>query len=106
MARERMANQIEENDICMNIYRDAMTQFHAGECITDFERLDYCQAWTIETDDYILLKSYNTIVAIYEKATNTVADVLRTVYGYTATSAKHISKFKNMHRGAKVYIAR
>lgn len=104
--RERMAYQMKANDICMNIYKDAMTQFHAGECISDFERVDYCQAWTIETPDYVILKSYNTIVAIYEKATNTVADVLRTVYGYTATSAKHISKFRNMYRGATVYTSR
>ena len=104
--RERMAEQMRVNDICMNIYMDAMGQFHSGECVSDFERVDYCQAWTIETPDYVLLKSYNTIVAIYDKETNTVADVLRTVYGYTATSARHISKFKNTYRGAMVYTAR
>lgn len=56
-------------------------------------RLRTCQAFVYETTNYYLLKSYNTFIACMEKETETVYDALRTVYGYTATSAKHISKF-------------
>lgn len=56
-------------------------------------RLLSCQACVYETTTYYLLKSYNTFIACMEKDTETVYDALRMVYGYTATSAKHIAKF-------------
>ena len=49
---------------------------------------------------YRVLKSYNTIVAFIDVETDTLYDVLRYVYGYTATSASHIAKFsKDYGRG-------
>lgn len=39
-----------------------------------------------------VLQSYNTVVA-YADAHGTVYDFLRLVYGYTVTSAQHITKF-------------
>lgn len=39
-----------------------------------------------------VLQSYNTVVA-FADAHGTVYDFLRLVYGYTATSAQHITKF-------------
>lgn len=42
---------------------------------------------------YAVLTSYNTVVAILDYATNTLYDFLRYAYGYTATSAQHITKF-------------
>ena len=60
---------------------------------TPWERLRSCQAWTVETDNYIFLKSYETIIAVIDKATDTLYNMLRNVYGYTHTSAQHISKF-------------
>lgn len=62
-----------------------------------FERLDYCQAWVYQTKGYTYLISYNTIVAFIDDSGN-MYDVLRLVYGYTATSAKHISKFRGKFR--------
>ena len=60
-------------------------------------RLDSCQAWIYEISGVKLLVSYNTFVAAVDE--NGVGyDFLRFVYGYTATSAKHISKF--FHRYA------
>lgn len=56
-------------------------------------RLRTCTAWVYETKDYYFLHSYNTTVAFIDKATDICYDVLRLVYGYTSTSAKHISKF-------------
>lgn len=60
-------------------------------------RLDYCTAETFNVGSrYTVLRSYKTIVAFYDHEENTLYDVLRYVYGYTATSAKHIAKFRNM----------
>ena len=61
------------------------------------ERLDYCQAWVYDLCGYKLLVSYNTFVAAVDSNGNGY-DFLRFVFGYTATSAKHISKF--FHRYA------
>ena len=57
------------------------------------ERLRTCQAWVYETDNFYILRSYNTCVAAIDKESHYCADVLRYIYGYTATSAQHISKF-------------
>ena len=61
------------------------------------EQLNHCQATIFETEKYLLLKSYQTIVAAIEKETGTCYDWLRLVYGYTATSAQHISKFMDKY---------
>ena len=84
------------NEVAMDIYTEGMKQFHNGMVRSGFDRLDKCQAWVLHTDDYVLLKSYNTIVAVFEKSTGTLADVLRVVYVYTPTSAKHIAKFRHI----------
>ena len=42
---------------------------------------------------YMVLTSYNTVISVYDAETCTVSQCLRAVYGYTATSAKHDSKF-------------
>lgn len=94
------------NEVAMEIYKEGMKQFHLGMVRSGFERLDNCQAWVLHTDDYVLLKSYNTIVAVFEKNTGFLADVLRFVYGYTATSAKHIAKFRHILPLVREYTAR
>ena len=58
-------------------------------------RLRKCQAYVYETTSYYLLKSYCTFVAFTRKSDGECFDILRNVYGYTATSAQHIAKFKN-----------
>ena len=58
------------------------------------KQLKSCQAWVWETENYYVLQSYETFIACIEKATDTCYDVLRLEYGYTATSAKHISIFR------------
>lgn len=57
------------------------------------KRLRTCQAYVYETPGFYVLRSYNTVVAIIEKSTDTCYDFLRLVYGYTPTSAQHIRKF-------------
>ena len=69
--------------------------------ISDGERLRTCQAYVYQTPSFYALLSYNTVVAIIEKSTDICYDFLRCVYGYTNTSAHHISKFdKDYGRGA------
>ena len=58
-------------------------------------RLRSCQAYVYETDHYFWLRSYGTFIAFIEKTTDTCYDILRMVYGYTATSAQHIAKFRH-----------
>ena len=59
----------------------------------DWVKLRSCQACVAETEDFYILKSYNTIVAFINKYTGQKFDILRYVYGYTSTSAQHIAKF-------------
>ena len=58
-----------------------------------WERLRYCAAEVAKVGNWYVLRSYNTIVAIIDTQTDTLIDFLRYVYGYTSTSAQHISKF-------------
>lgn len=63
--------------------------------IVSVKRLRTCTAYVYETDSYYLLKSYATFVAFIRKSDGECFDILRNVYGYSATSAQHIAKFKN-----------
>ena len=65
------------------------------ECSSEYtiNRLRTCSAEVLTTEHYHFLKSYNTIIAFIDKNTDTCYDVLRYVYGYTATSGQHIAKF-------------
>lgn len=62
--------------------------------ILEWKRLNFCNAWYTHTKNYVVLKSYNTIVAFYDVNSSILYDVLRCVYGYTSTSSQHISKFR------------
>lgn len=63
--------------------------------VLSLRRLRTCNAYVYETPSYYLLKSYATFVAFIRKSDGECFDILRNVYGYTATSAQHITKFKN-----------
>lgn len=58
-------------------------------------RIGYCQCGYIVWGSYVFLVSYSTLVA-YIDSDGVLVDILRLVYGYTPTSAKHIAKFRNM----------
>ena len=58
-------------------------------------RLYYCNAEIREYKGFLALVSYGTPIAVYAPDDATLYDCLRIVYGYTATSAKHICKFSN-----------
>ena len=63
--------------------------------IVSAKRLRTCSAYVYETYSYYILKSYSTFVSFIRKNDCECFDILRKVYGYTATSAQHIAKFKN-----------
>lgn len=56
-------------------------------------RLRTCNADVFDYENYYILRSYSTIVAVIDKNTGNCYDFLRLVYGYTNTSAQHIRKF-------------
>lgn len=102
MTRKEM--QMEENAIvekALSAFNDA----HVSLFDCKVKKLRSCSAVVLIHDDYYILRSYNTIVAIIDRKTDTLHDFLRYVYGYTVTSAKHISAFKhdygNSHYGCQ-----
>ena len=74
--------------------------------IVSVKRLRTCKAYVYETDSYYILQSYATVVAFIRKDDGGCFDILRKVYGYTATSAQHIAKFKNDYNAASCQIWR
>lgn len=65
------------------------------ENIVSAKRLRTCKAYVYETDSYYILKLYSTVVAFIRKEDCECFNILRKVYGYSATSAQHIAKFRN-----------
>ena len=57
-----------------------------------YERLNTCQAHYLDVDNSVILKSYNTIVAIFNKNVGT----LYVFDYYSATTQQHICKFAKM----------
>lgn len=64
-------------------------------------RLRSCQAEVYTSEHFYILRSYNTIIACIDRRTDTLYDFLRKVYGYTATSAQHVSKFSKDYGAGK-----
>ena len=84
------------NYVSKNLYDMAYNEFkkkRLRERVV-WKQLRTCSAEVCETENFYILRSYNTIVAVIEKATDIFADVLRMVYGYTSTSCQHIAKFR------------
>ena len=86
--KERMLANEEVLAVLEDVYL-SIDQFGAHNS----RKMRSCQATIRDTEGYILLYSYGTLVAAYAPNTDTVYDFLRYVYGYTATSAQHITKF-------------
>ena len=93
-------NQREINEACRAYYDAAMYERGQMPWVPDtmqwpWQRLRHCCASVLETPNFWILRSYQTVVAVIDKASGKCYDVLRMVYGYTATSVQHISKFKH-----------
>lgn len=89
----RKEEQIKINEKCVTVYNDFLNDYRQTSNVV-VRPLRYCQAEVLETDMFYALRSYNTIVAIIPKFTHELYDILRLMYGYTSTSAQHISKFR------------
>lgn len=85
--QERINNYILKN---YDVFKDEQADQYWNYEHTNLRR---CSASVYKTNDFIVLKSYNTVVAFINIHTGELFDILRYVYGYTATSAQHISKF-------------
>lgn len=89
----KKSEQEKINNICLAILDEVNTEIMEQGGLTKWKRLRTCSAQVSETDNFFVLRSYNTLIAFIDKRTNILYDVLRYVYGYTATSAQHIAKF-------------
>lgn len=76
-----------------------------GEC-RFVARLRSCNACVWETEHFYILQSYATMVAAIDKESGAMFDFLRYVYGYTATSARHIAKFATDYHATSRYTYR
>ena len=91
-------NQALCNQICVEVFENAMAELN-GDC--NYKHLRTCSAVVFETENYYILQSDRTPIAVIAKSTDTLYDVLRYVYGYTETSAQHISKFEHEYGRGK-----
>lgn len=110
----KKSEQYQINAICNNEREKALYELEK-ECNTingvECRRLRTCSAKVYSTSNYYILQSYNTIIAVIGKNTDTLYDFLRIAYGYTNTSAQHIAKFNHDYCSgswncSKVYTAR
>lgn len=65
-----------------------------------------CKARVGETKHWYILQSYGTVVAAIDKQSGYLYDFLRYVYGYSAISAQHISKFAVDYHATQRYTYR
>lgn len=57
-----------------------------------WKRVNHCQAWYIGDGTWKVLRSYKTVVAIYDEMEN----VLYSYGRYSMTTYQHIRKFRNL----------
>lgn len=95
--------QIMHNEKCEHAAKSIDAMLAEGG-FTEWQKFRSCNAQT-SSNWYGLhvLKSYNTIVAVYDEQTDTGYDFLRYTYGYTATSAQHIAKFFKQYQPETIY---
>lgn len=88
--------QIEVNAYVENIVNDINALMRTSSI--PWHRLYTCSAECGQVGVWVLLRSYSTVVAAYNVENDELFDFLRLVYGYTATSAQHIAKFRDYCR--------
>ena len=73
--------------------RDDFLMHGGRELLTKqaWKRANHCQAWFCKRDGYWWLKSYSTIVAVYDED----LDMLISFGRYSATTYQHVRKFRN-----------
>ena len=93
--------QWEENRECEYEWELVLREYASGGA-KNCKQLYTCKARVVELENYFMLVSYHTAVAAINIHTGVLYDMLRKVYGYTATSAQHIAKFANDYNAADV----
>lgn len=91
----KKSEQMVVNEMCMAGLDEMMTEINIQGGISNGKRLRTCNAKVFETPNFYILQSYGTLVAFIDRRSDTLYDVLRYVYGYTATSSQHIAKFNH-----------
>ena len=81
------------NDFVIRQYESIDWLQKDGVPLQKIGQLYNCSATVYRLGHLLVLKSYNTFVCIFDTTNNEFYDFLRYVYGYTNTSAQHISKF-------------
>lgn len=94
----KKSEQEKINNLCIECIDNVNTEICEQNGMRPVARLRTCQAWVFETDNYYILRSYNTLVAFIDKRTDTLYDVLRFVFGFTSTSSQHIAKFAHDYK--------
>lgn len=89
--KNNIAEQIKVNDQIMLHLNTAIDEIKTSDL--QCRRLRTCSAWVFETENYYVLKSYNTFIACIHKSSDVLFDALRIVYDFTTTSCQHIRKF-------------
>lgn len=92
-----MKLQLEEqrgiNRQCEDAYALFLYEQRNNTGVTPKKQFRKCQAFVFYTRSFIVLQSYNTIVALIDRDTKVLYDILRLNYFYTSTSGMHITKF-------------
>lgn len=96
--------QIEENEKVVKAYEEALPILERWYTVTG-TRLRTCDAMVYTVDDYRILRSYATVVAMITPD-GELYDFLRYVYKYTVTSAQHVSKFAQDYHAVIAYTYR
>lgn len=88
------AKQVQEaTNFCVKEnFNRAMNEYNTKGYLTR-KQLRSCTAWVYETENYYILKSFNTFIASINKEDSKLFDALRMVYGFTSRSAGQIAKF-------------
>lgn len=86
---------INKNENAKLYYRDIESILHYAFNLGKRRcKLYSCNAEIRECMGVLVLVSYGTPIALFTANDGELYDCLRVVYGYTATSSQHISKFK------------
>ena len=88
----KKAEQLKINKVCSGVFTASMREL-TRQMYGRPVRLRTCNAYVYETKHFYILRSYETFIACISKKTSILYDNLRQEYGYTATSAQHVSKF-------------
>ena len=94
-----------ENEYCLQGFHWMENIIKSEQPISN-TRLFTCSACVLEYDKIYVLQSYATPIALIEKETGVCYDFLRYVYGFTRTSAQHISKFMTKYNSNKKVLYR